>query len=809
MEEGDSFSCLCSSGFTGTDCSVNINECQGNPCQNEGACVDLTGGFTCFCAPGFTGSTCDSEINFCSNDSCSPNGVCNSLSNGFECLCDAGFTGDMCDIDIDECDSNPCLNGGSCIDGIGSFMCLCEPGFTGQFCNIDINECETLTLPCLNGGLCQNQFGGFSCICPSGFSGVTCDVQTDFCIDQVCFNGGTCNSGDNIFSCSCPFGWSGDRCQFADNVVSKLDSCGFTMARDMLADAGLVDSSEALSIIGGSPSVSFQYSLEGSSGFYFSGWIWQQDGTNSVLFSFSDDSQSRAGQLVSDLTNREIQFYFSTATGQLISTTFTEASINPNTWMHVALAVFNNNSVFINIDGTYSQSSVLQADSEGVEIIDDIFDLPSSIILNIGRGITLLPSAQTFSGLMRGVAINGIIASSVSFDLDGLQTCLLNCIGTESFCSSNGICLDLFGPDRRCNCSNDGITGLKCQLTHDRFSFDGSGFAQFFDPSRSLESLQFSFKTDQSPGQVYLHNTTSVQAQFELVDNNSISIELSYCDGNVTDQSLVSPASTLNDLQYHTVTVSDDTIQLDTNSPEGFPLASPSCSNTFTPSVIFGSFGADQDNNFQGCMKDVSYNGAQLDLNFLRLSRGSSFGCTRDTAQFFTLSHLELPQFISRESQVISLEISTLATSGIIYFSRRIPGDATGNMPNDFVAIHMEDGRVIFTLNLGEQSQNVILQSNLQVNDSEWHRVMAVQNGTLASLYVDGILMQAESMGPLVLLDTTGNVFLGGVPSESRIGGFNNYIGFDGCVRDLEQNDVAADMQSHVSTSNVRFGSCN
>ena len=805
IETDDSFVCSCPPGYTGSTCSEDVDECQvqNGLCQNGSSCIDIPGSFACFCAPGFTGSSCDTRINFCSNDSCTANGVCLSLDSGFVCQCSDGFTGERCEVNINDCDPNPCLNGGTCIDTVGFFMCLCETGFTGDVCGINIDACQSS--PCDNGGTCTDLFGeSFSCDCPSGFSGAMCEIQTDFCIDQTCYNGGTCISNINTFTCMCQDGWTGDQCQFPINIVAKLDSCGFTMARDMLAGAGLVESSEPLSISSGSPPVSFSYNLADSMGIYFSGWIWQQDDTNSVLFSFTDSEGISAGQLISDLNNQELRFYYySNVTGQnlVLSATFVDLPIHPNTWMHIAFAAFSDNSVFINIDGTFSQNSSL----DGVNA-DLLFSVPPTITVNFARGTAILSSldsAVAFSGLVRGVAINRITTSSSSFNLHDLQNCTLNCIGGESFCSPHGQCQDLFGPNRRCSCPY-GFTGLQCQYTHDRFSFNGSGFAQFADSSVTFERLQLSFKTDQTSGELYSHTHPSVQTQIQLRDSRNVGITRNYCDDTSERRDLLSPLYTLNDLQYHTLTVSN-TLQLDGYGPESFPLILPSCNTTFMPSVIFGSFDVmDQRNRFQGCMKDIFYDGVQVDTTLLRFSKESQFGCSRDTAQFYTFSHLELPQFISRESHVISLEFSTHAPTGILYFSARTRGDATGS---DFIALHIVNREAVFTLNLGEQS--VALRSNTSVNDGQWHSITAVQNGTMAFLYLDGELMQGESMGPLVLLDTTGNVFIGGVPSVSRISSFSSYTGFDGCVRDLEQNQVAADMQNFILAENIRFGVCN
>ena len=42
---GESFTCVCGPGWTGDTCEVNIDECQEQPCLNDGHCIDLVGGF--------------------------------------------------------------------------------------------------------------------------------------------------------------------------------------------------------------------------------------------------------------------------------------------------------------------------------------------------------------------------------------------------------------------------------------------------------------------------------------------------------------------------------------------------------------------------------------------------------------------------------------------------------------------------------------------------------------------------------------------------------------------------------------------
>ena len=40
---------------------TDINECDPNPCQNEGTCVDGIDSYTCTCVAGYTGINCETS----------------------------------------------------------------------------------------------------------------------------------------------------------------------------------------------------------------------------------------------------------------------------------------------------------------------------------------------------------------------------------------------------------------------------------------------------------------------------------------------------------------------------------------------------------------------------------------------------------------------------------------------------------------------------------------------------------------------------------------------------------------------------
>jgi hypothetical protein len=80
----NSYSCSCNPGFTGENCSINIDDCSLNLCQNNGTCEDGVDGFTCSHPNSYVcsaGETCERR-SFCSpeQDNCTNNGICNSAS---------------------------------------------------------------------------------------------------------------------------------------------------------------------------------------------------------------------------------------------------------------------------------------------------------------------------------------------------------------------------------------------------------------------------------------------------------------------------------------------------------------------------------------------------------------------------------------------------------------------------------------------------------------------------------------------------------------------------------------------------------
>ncbi|KAA0719812.1 Protein crumbs -like protein 2 [Triplophysa tibetana] len=204
-EEGiNHYNCSCWPGFEGVNCDVDVDECADTPCENGGECLekskpenlksdwtfsyDNAAGYVCKCQPGYTGANCSVDINECASKPCQNGGSCEDLVNGFMCLCADGFTGVQCEVNINECESAPCLNGGVCEDGVAGYACDCGAAkeglltWAGPQCSMQMLGC--IENMCENGSTCLPWFDGethgHTCLCPPGFYDDVCSTPTTF-----------------------------------------------------------------------------------------------------------------------------------------------------------------------------------------------------------------------------------------------------------------------------------------------------------------------------------------------------------------------------------------------------------------------------------------------------------------------------------------------------------------------------------------------------------------------------------------------------------------------------------------------------
>lgn len=115
----------------GSNCQTNIDDCQPNPCQNGGTCVDGVNGYNCTCTPTLMGKNCSKLYNACESfQPCMNGATCNAVlgTQNYSCNCVLGFTDANCSTNIDDCLPSACTLPLVCYDLINDYKCACPIG---------------------------------------------------------------------------------------------------------------------------------------------------------------------------------------------------------------------------------------------------------------------------------------------------------------------------------------------------------------------------------------------------------------------------------------------------------------------------------------------------------------------------------------------------------------------------------------------------------------------------------------------------------------------------------------------------------
>ena len=142
---------VCINNFYGPNCDIfcleNCDGCDGVDCGGTNQlCVNLVSNYICVCIPGFTGTDCTIDIDECTAVNCN-NGECINGNASFTCVCDPRYFGRFCETQLDSYQlmvtihsfSNP---GGMCADDeCGPDIC-CERGSCPSTCEYYFSLCQ-------------------------------------------------------------------------------------------------------------------------------------------------------------------------------------------------------------------------------------------------------------------------------------------------------------------------------------------------------------------------------------------------------------------------------------------------------------------------------------------------------------------------------------------------------------------------------------------------------------------------------------------------------------------------------------------
>ncbi|XP_071835637.1 laminin subunit alpha-like isoform X2 [Apostichopus japonicus] len=127
----------------------------------------------------------------------------------------------------------------------------------------------------------------------------------------------------------------------------------------------------------------------------------------------------------------------------------------------------------------------------------------------------------------------------------------------------------------------------------------------------------------------------------------------------------------------------------------------------------------------------------------------------------------------------MSFGLKTAAEFGVLYY-------ASDNRQFDYTSLYLSGGKLIYSFDYGTGSQEI--ESDIQVNDNQWHQIRTLRDGFLGIIFVDGINVgEGILRGSSRYLSVETPLFVGGlppswsatdVPPESR-------VSLIGCIKDF------------------------
>ncbi|XP_016113250.1 LOW QUALITY PROTEIN: basement membrane-specific heparan sulfate proteoglycan core protein-like [Sinocyclocheilus grahami] len=194
------------------------------------------------------------------------------------------------------------------------------------------------------------------------------------------------------------------------------------------------------------------------------------------------------------------------------------------------------------------------------------------------------------------------------------------------------------------------------------------------------------------------------------------------------------------------------------------------------------------------------------------------------SAYFHGNGYLALPKPIFPRSapdspETIELEINTVSKDCLIMWQGVEPAGALSlhkkhasikelggqGKGKDFISLGLQNGHLVFSYQLGSGEAQIL--SREPVNDGQWHMITAVRTGKQGYLQIDGGSVQrGQSQGKSIMVNTKGNIYLGGAPDMKALTGGKYSSGITGCVKNLslmnarpgEQPARPIDLQVHA-----------
>ncbi|KAK2193775.1 hypothetical protein NP493_5g02050 [Ridgeia piscesae] len=177
------------------------------------------------------------------------------------------------------------------------------------------------------------------------------------------------------------------------------------------------------------------------------------------------------------------------------------------------------------------------------------------------------------------------------------------------------------------------------------------------------------------------------------------------------------------------------------------------------------------------CKCPMGYSGATCTES---TSIGTSAGFRGDG--YVELPLRLLPHRSSQVEEVIEMTVSTDQSDGLLLWHGQKP--TVRGRGKDYLSVALHGGKVVFSYELGSGPANI--SSVDRIDDGRPHTITIRRTGRKGSLEIDGFsFVEGESGGVLRMLNTRGNMYIGGVPDLDGMAFGQHDQMLEGCVSNL------------------------
>jgi len=164
-----------------------------------------------------------------------------------------------------------------------------------------------------------------------------------------------------------------------------------------------------------------------------------------------------------------------------------------------------------------------------------------------------------------------------------------------------------------------------------------------------------------------------------------------------------------------------------------------------------------------------------------------------------------LPHVSTNASEVFIIEFSTSDANGLLFWNGQKP--ETAGHGQDYIALSVVNGRLEFSYELGSGPAQITTAK--RVDDGFRHRVVAKRTTRQGSLELDGVQENGLSpQGNHQMLNTKGNIYIGGLPNADWMTAGRYTSNFKGCIHSVQIQDSGVLNFNRAAVSAINVVPC-